>query len=385
MITLITGLPGSGKSLFTLKTVKELADREKRPVFYHGIPDLTLTDWQLMEKGEDWVNCPEGAIIVIDECQTTFRPRANGAPVPQHVQQLEVHRHKGHDLYVITQHPMLLDGNLRRLVGRHYHVVRFFGFQKSTIHEFQKVRDNVDKSTKGGTSRVFNFPKEVYGWYKSADMHTVKRRIPPALIAVIVLPLLVCVAGYILYRSIDGLSEAPEAVKAVGAGGVQEGAPVMQAARQQQPELSYFELRAERVQGLPHTAPVYDEVTQPVEAPLPSACVEFRGVCKCYSQQGTEMTVQPEMCRHIVQKGFFVDFANGSALQTARRPDDYQRRDFERAASEAPAGGEKVGPAPVGVPVHQGASPSDQEVRSPSKIARERMAASPYAFTPPSN
>ena len=103
MIHLITGLPGSGKSLYTLSKVKERADKENRPVFYHGIPELTL-DWQQLESADQWVECPKGAIIVIDECQSTFRPRATGAAVPRHVSQLETHRHDGHDLYLSLIH-----------------------------------------------------------------------------------------------------------------------------------------------------------------------------------------------------------------------------------------------------------------------------------------
>ena len=42
MITLITGQPGAGKTLFTLQFVRELAEKEKRTVHYSGIKDLRL-------------------------------------------------------------------------------------------------------------------------------------------------------------------------------------------------------------------------------------------------------------------------------------------------------------------------------------------------------
>ncbi len=391
MITLITGLPGSGKSLFTLKTVKDLADKENRPVFYHGIPELTL-DWQLMDKGEDWTECPKGAIIVIDECQTTFRPRANGATVPKHVSQLEVHRHDGHDLFLITQHPMLLDGNVRRLVGRHYHVVRFYGFQKSTIHEFQSVRENV-KSLKDSMEKHFVYPKEVFGWYKSADMHTMKKRIPARLVLVIVLPLLLIALLVYAWITISGFSDhkiedAKNQDKDGGLLNVQGILP-MQPPPAQAQRLDWYAQQVERVPGLPHTKPAYDEITKPVTAPINAACVDFRGQCKCYSQQGTELNTDEQLCKQIIAKGFFIDFDPGQSvtersqqadrdriLADRQRQEELARRDLERAASEARQG-ETVAPASVDV-----RQPQADEVRSPSKIARERTAASQWAFNP---
>jgi len=133
MINLVTGLPGSGKTLWTLGTVNDLAIKGNRQVYYHGIPDLILP-WQLMDSPEDWINLPPKSIIVIDECQSTFRPRAASVKPPPHVAEFETHRHKGLDFFLLTQHPMLLDGNIRRLAGKHFHVIRFYGFQKSTIH-----------------------------------------------------------------------------------------------------------------------------------------------------------------------------------------------------------------------------------------------------------
>ena len=93
---------------------------------------------------------------------SAFRPRSSGSPVPDYVSELETHRHKGYDLFLITQHPMLIDGNVRKLTGKHYHVKRFLGFPKSTIHEFEQVRDNCDKSTRGSIENQFFYPKKVY-------------------------------------------------------------------------------------------------------------------------------------------------------------------------------------------------------------------------------
>lgn len=384
MITLITGLPGSGKSLFTLKTVKDLADKENRPVFYQGIPELTL-DWQKMEKGEDWVNCPQGAIIVIDECQTTFRPRANGATVPKHVSQLEVHRHDGHDLFLITQHPMLLDGNVRRLVGRHFHVVRFYGFQKSTIHEFQSVRENV-KSLKDSIEKHFVYPKEVFGWYKSADMHTMKKRIPARLVLVVVLPMVFIAVIWFLLSTIGGFSDrhGTESEQEENSSVSVSGQPALPPPVQLQ-KYDWYAQQVERVPGLPHTKPVYDEITKPVTAPINAACVDFRGQCKCYTQQGTALNTDEHLCRQIIAKGFFIDFDPGQSVtertqQAERdriigdreRSEQARQRMLDRQDEEL----EKRNAAPV----QQAQQQEPEQPVQPSIIQRERMKESQWAF-----
>jgi len=68
MIYIHTGQPGAGKTLFTLQHVKRRAESENRTVFYNGIPELNIPEWQEFTDAEKWHELPAGAIIVIDEC-----------------------------------------------------------------------------------------------------------------------------------------------------------------------------------------------------------------------------------------------------------------------------------------------------------------------------
>lgn len=72
MITLMTGLPGHGKTLYCIKMVRERAEKEGRTVYFHGIKELTLP-WVEMHSPESWPDCPDGSIVVIDECQKSYR------------------------------------------------------------------------------------------------------------------------------------------------------------------------------------------------------------------------------------------------------------------------------------------------------------------------
>ena len=70
----------------------------------------------------------------------------------------------------------------------------------------------------------------------------------------------------------------------------------------------YVDARTARLRDFPHTAPAYDDVTKPTEAPYPAACVQMGKTCKCYTQQATLLQVSGAVCVQIVQQGFFMDW-----------------------------------------------------------------------------
>lgn len=320
MITLQTGLPGSGKTLYTLYTVNRKSIEENRPVFYDGIADLTLPNWTKID-AEKWFECPPNSLIVIDECQRIFRPRTISKEVPQFVSELETHRHKGLDLWMITQHPMLADSALRRLSGKHIHAIRPFGFNGASLHEWPSVKDSCDKAS-GRTDSIktkWAYDKKTFGVYKSAEVHTVKRAIPFKVKMLFVLPVLIGALGFVYYRSVmarihpDAMaSSAPGQTSAAftGQGAGASGGSGAKASYKNAKDDSkqyLFEHEA-RVAGWESSAPRYDELTKPVRVPLPAACLSSARGCNCYTQQGTPANVSAATCLAIVEKGFFVDF-----------------------------------------------------------------------------
>lgn len=312
MITLITGLPGACKTLYTLSSVKAMAEKDNRPVFYAGIKDLMLP-WTEIDATK-WHECPPGAIIVIDEAQTIFRPRSFGSNVPDYVAELETHRHKGHDLYVITQHPLLMDTNVRRLVGRHIHIVRKFGFQLSTLHEWASVRENCDKPA-GRTDSLkkeWSFDKKAFEYYKSAEVHTVKKRLPGRLIFLILLVTVILPAlGYRVYNNIMDKQKVQPVVKADGTPvsgavmGAGDGRAVFDPAAD---AIAFVQSNTPRVSGLQYTAPKYDGLTAAKYVPVPAMCVRSEKRCTCYSQQGTILDVTTPQCADFVLRGYFAEF-----------------------------------------------------------------------------
>ena len=330
MLHLITGANGAGKTLNTLKWVRERSLKENRPVCHNGrfspVSGGELSSWKVVDF-KDWQNEPDGTIFVIDECHNDLPVRGSGAAVPEEVRMLAEHRRRGMDFYLITQHPQNIDNFVRRLVGSpgwHRHLKRTFGADLVSCIEWNAVNPNCEKdgSGKSGTVTMVGFPKEVYGWYQSASLHTGKKKIPRqvwTVLAMIVLaPLMVYFAVTGVYKNV--VKGAPQAAEIAGqkAGSV----TVADAGKARAMSTSDYVLSyAPRVPGLPHTAPAYDQVAQPVEVPYPAACVTMRGECRCYTQQATLMTMDESICMQIVKRGFFVDFKRPSTDMPQQRQD----------------------------------------------------------------
>lgn len=338
-ITLVTGLPGSGKTQSTLVAVKEKAEKENRVVYYSGIPELTLP-WLPLEKPEDWHKVPDGSIIVIDEAQRCFRPRGAGAVVPEHVSALETLRHRGFDLFLLTQHPMLLDANVRRLTGLHRHVVRVFGMARATIHEWGEINTDPEKGRADSLRTTFNFQPEAYQWYKSAEVHTIKRKVPARVWLLLCLPVLVVALGWVAVRYLKKAGDPPSAaaIKSVSASPTEGKAP----------EKNPIVEHVPRVSGLAFTAPVYDQVTRPVRAPYPAACVSMGGVCRCYTDQATVLDVPKPMCQAIVQQGFYVDWEVEQARKGQARQDERRQAAVEQPVEARPASSGGASRWPIG-------------------------------------
>lgn len=319
MLHIITGANGAGKTLNTLKWVRERQLKENRPVCHNGrfepTPGGELDGWKKIDF-KDWQAEPDGTIFLIDEAHNDLPNRPAGATVPDAVKMLAEHRRRGFDFYLVTQHPQNLDSFVRRLVGPpgwHRHLKRSFGVDMVSVLEWSAVNPNCEKdgSGKTGTVTMQAYPKEVYGWYKSASLHTGKKRIPAKVwvfvACLLLIPLLIWFASSKLLAKTEAKAAAKPATQASAAPQV----PGLQKLTADQ----YIEQRSARLKDFPHTAPAYDEVTRPTVAPYPAACVQMGKVCKCYTQQATLLQVSGPVCLQIVAQGFFVDWQQTNPQQ----------------------------------------------------------------------
>lgn len=223
MIELNTGVPGAGKTLSMVERLAAMVDRwqshpeEARPIFVCGIPDLALPhavmplmSVQVAKAGApmlvpDWEEMPDGSLVIIDEAQGCFPPRSSASTAPAHVAWLNTHRHRGFDIWLTTQHPKLIDGSVRALVGKHQHYRRLFGGSRAMVYEWDACSDSLS-GLSNAVSTLWWYPKKAYRWYKSAEIHTKQKfRLPKWLL---VFPLAVVMGLYFVPRAYSSLSGA---------------------------------------------------------------------------------------------------------------------------------------------------------------------------------
>ena len=340
MIYLTTGANGAGKTLNTLKWVRDQSLKENRPVYYNGRFDMVADFGWTKFEFKDWVSLPDGAILLVDECHNDMPVRGNAAAVPEPIRMLAEHRRRGFDFYLITQHPQNIDLFVRRLIGPpgwHRHLKRTFGADMVSCLEWSAVNAGCEKAGSGKDAKVtmIPFPKEVYKWYNSAMLHTGKKSIPKQLYFIAAAVLLVPVMAFYAYKKITAPSAGLAAISAPVKTQTFVATPNrgMQGEKLPLTPVEYASSFAPRVEGFPSSAPRYDGLTIPTQAPKPAACIEGRRpgakstTCECWTQQATRLSVPAALCHQIASGGWFDDTVqavsvrhDGAAPSNAKSP-----------------------------------------------------------------
>jgi zona occludens toxin len=328
MIYLITGVPGSGKTLYAVSTLLQKLLKEtvkgkdgvevKRRLCIDGIPKLIIPH-ELMadrpeqsllglqgQKGEGkqdepdgnglwnwWKWCRPGDVLVCDEVQRHWRPRGMGTKVPEEIAMLETHRHFGVDLVLITQNPMLVDQNVRRLVGRHLNVRRLFGGARALIYDWDGCQTDVTR-TSGAVRTLWTYPKDAYKLYASSELHTKQHQKIPVWFA---FPLVVLALGAFagpkaydaMHRTMTGKGLQPAATPASAPRqGVGPSAPASE------PRAA---LRAASAAAPAAAA----SQAAPAVSSAPVGCIATAHRCECYGSDGMRQDVDEQVCHDGVR------------------------------------------------------------------------------------
>lgn len=351
MITVITGTPGAGKTALAVSMLDELVRQSEktgaplRPVVVMGIPELQLPhevapsvdQWTFSEPApedptlmEAHFAFPEGALVIVDESQKVYRPRAAGSKVPDHVAAFERHRHRGLDFWLITQHPGLLDANVRKLAGKHIHLRALWAGRR--LYEWSECKDPESKAERDSAiTRPYRLPSRVFGLYKSASLHVKQsRRLPWQLWAVFGAVALAGYLGWGVYGRISGAigGDVVEPVTDSASGGRApfqvEGAPGSGASARAsaQPVTMGAGATVEdwtpRIQTRPETAPMYDQFRQVKALPVVAGCVAMRDRCACYTDQGTDAFLTVAQCREWLRSPPFNPWRESVQVRAAR-------------------------------------------------------------------
>lgn len=342
MITIISGVPGTGKtSLIVEMMMEEL--KAGRQIFTIGIPKLLLNvkeggdphtwqdgDWLKIDrfnpeltknKGikSQWFprDCPTsceytatckqyglntppdaGSLVIIDEAHAYFPQRASGKAPPPYIEAMNVHRHQGLDFWILTQRPSFLDPFIRGLCSRHVHLSlnAFSMFGKRVKYEWAEYQETVNRTSKLLASKSDYKPSPaVFPLYASATVHTkLDHRMPTILkmflLAIVVLVFVVGVAISRVKSRMQVIKEAQANQEAVFKP-EKKVVPEVPASRQAVPVVH---------EEIAHSVDVSRSSIQMVKAPKLiqiSACVASEKSCQCYSYHGVKVSLPDVECR----------------------------------------------------------------------------------------
>jgi len=361
-IELFTGQPGNGKTALMMERLVAEAKAASRPIFAAGIDGLDPGLATVLDDPRHWNNkdadgnyiVPDGSLIFIDEAWKWFGHLhdATRQQTPRHVLELAEHRHRGLDFVWTTQQPNQLYPFVRGLIGSHAHVVRRFGTKMIDVYRWGELNEEIKSLAKRDmaqrTTRLL--PAQVFGQYKSAEVHTIKARIP---FKVMLLPVLVVVAlvfAYLAYRSLtsSGVTggEGKEGTQSASAdaapspfrpAGAKEEAPRWPTAA------AYAKDHLPRISTMPWTAPVFDDrqarsdpqlVCMSSMEGLDAQGVRQEASCRCLTEQGTAYELSQPECRTLARNG---------PVYNPYRERSEDRRDQRFEAANQPRQGESTG------------------------------------------
>ena len=104
MLYWVTGSNGTGKTLNTLKWVRDLQKKyPERKVFYNGRfklkPEKEIEfGWEKFDF-KDWENKPDGSIFLVDEAHNDLPVRPAAQKPPEYIAKLAEHRIRGFDFF----------------------------------------------------------------------------------------------------------------------------------------------------------------------------------------------------------------------------------------------------------------------------------------------
>jgi zona occludens toxin len=330
-----------------------------RPLFVMGVPDLLLEhspcpaveEWTMLKQSPEdasielpYFTFPENSVVVVDEAQRIYRPRPVGSKVPLEVQAFETHRHTGVDFILLTQHSGLIDSNIRKLIGKHVHIrITPLGRYK---YEWSELGDPESPSSRQIAARnKYVLPKRSFDLYKSSQLHTkIKSKIPWFVWMFLICLVSAIGLGWYGYNRVTGKLE-PKVDTTTKTSNTKHETVTAKTSD----KLSTSDYLAEtvpRVAGMYHTAPRYDEVTKPIDAPWPVGCFVSHSKkvdnCRCIDQQGNKYAAPQSMCNQIVDNGIFKDWGEKQHIKR----EENQKQNPQQVSNQQPQQPQQTQPAP---------------------------------------
>ena len=320
MMYLISGQPGNGKSLRAMFVMREEYERnckahadgkEELRRFFTNIAGATTEEnpeaypWvEKLPDHNDWTKLPDGSYVVYDEAHadgntpglerygnlfpSTGKP---GESSDLRIRAMSTHRHRGFDLVFLTQWPSKIHHQVRTLIGSHTHMNRGMGLQAAGVLQWPRVQiDPYDEKQRDkAEEEIWSYPKDLYGKYKSATLHTAshKFKIPKKVLAglsklVVTLLVLWALWHFLVPKGKDKPAEGP----------AQKEASLLAPAPASPPPTDPVLLPGAQAFAAISTEP----------APSLSGCVSSDRGCRCFNTDGYQIDMSQHQCMLLIEK-----------------------------------------------------------------------------------
>lgn len=333
-IRLVTGVPGSGKTLLTIDDVVHHKNWENRPVFYYGIRGLKKDElgWVELTKEElttvfENKNADElkaynafgsEAIVIVDEIQTLYPPEPASRQLRPFIQWCQTHRHHGTDLIFTSQHPSQLHYGLRVLVTDFWYIERQ---RKVVLRDIKKVpivkytwpafrNDYMSHHAKiAGMLEEIILPSRSYDYYESAEVHTHKQKLNKYQIIIPVLFLLIALFIFWAYSTITGKitrtknlgqeeiqleQEQSTSIFDKGFGGMI--APENTPPPEPEVDISYVTIIVDE-----GADPFFTGSQIPRQPEKFGGCMDTNNICQCFTKNGNIYPISDQQCRETLE------------------------------------------------------------------------------------
>lgn len=339
MLYVITGQPGNGKSLMAMHLMEEEYERNKKanalpadhkdhePLrrFFSNIAGATTQEnpnafpWvEPMPEHRDWTQLPDFSYVQYDEAhsdgQTPGLERygllfpSTGKPGESHdprIRAMSTHRHRGFDLVLMTQFPTKIHHQVRTLVGKHVHMNRAMGMQRAGVLTWTRMQSDPydEKQREKAEEEIWGYPKDKYGRYFSAKLHTSshKFRLPAkfwgGLSMLVTAALVFWLLWLFVFKPATASDESPVEATGAAQAGAPSGAGALPASAEPSPD-DYLDRLRPRDFRMPWSAPIFDGRSASAEPRL--FCMSSQEghdangrhrlpSCSCLTEQGTRV------------------------------------------------------------------------------------------------
>ncbi len=305
-MTLITAVPGGGKTAYAVWYEIKKAHEQQRIIYTVGIPQLKiptieltydkLKEWYVRDESQELPqlqNIDKGALIVVDEVQKLWP--ATGTKISDDIKDLSEHRHFGLSFVLITQSPTLIHRNVLALIDRHLHIRPNWSGRK--IYEWPEYQRNPAAQTNKNVAVISNYklPTESFDLYHSSSQHIKpKKKIPIGFYLFVLILLALPVLIYLAYDRVISKTKQPNDVEQIN--------------ELSQTNRNYDGSQTNENVSSPviHVTDNYPTLlTKSIDWERVGSCLssEVRG-CICYGKSGERLVIEPATCKLATQYGW---------------------------------------------------------------------------------